>query len=154
MSPRIWLDPMAGGGHRTARHIDITPGRYFTHVTLDRDEYVYTAQQDGRGAEVELSAEFTAALRRCVDAASDYLWVQGYPGDFTNYAGPSLITLDVPFPLADQAAEALRAAEMDGDLSGLEALTASLAVPLDGWLGPVNASCAAASTSPPLLRRS
>jgi hypothetical protein len=132
----IWLDPTTGGRRHLARRIDITPGRYCTHITLDRDEYVYTARQDGRGAEVELPDAFTAALHRCLDAASDYLWVQGYPGGFQNFAGPSLVTLDVPFPMADQAAAALRAAEMDGDYSGLGALTAELTVPLDEWLGP------------------
>jgi hypothetical protein len=62
--------------------------------------------------------------------------VHGYAGGFTHFTGPSLVTLNVPYLLADQAAEALRAAEMDGDLSGLQALTAALAVPLGEWLRP------------------
>lgn len=136
MSRRIWLDPTSGGGHHSARRIDIEPNRHFTRVALDRDEYVYNARRDGRDAEVELSPQFAAALRRCSDAAYDHLWAHGYSGGFTNSIGPSHVDLNVPYSLADQAAEALRAAEMEGDVTGLDALTAALAVPLDQWLRP------------------
>lgn len=136
MSPRIWLDPTADGGRRTARRIDIEPNRHFTRVTLDRDNYVYTARQEGRDADAELRPGFADAVRKCADAASDYLWVHGYSGGFTGYTGPSLVSVDVPFPLADQTAEALRAAELHGDLTGLEALTEAVTVPLEDWLAP------------------
>ncbi len=33
MSRRIWLDPTTGGGHRTARYINIEPRQHFTTVT-------------------------------------------------------------------------------------------------------------------------
>ncbi|MCZ2818029.1 hypothetical protein [Modestobacter sp. VKM Ac-2984] len=105
-------------------------------MTLDRDNYVYTARQQGRGAEAELRPGFADAVKKCVDAASDYLWVHGYAGGFVHSPGPGTISMSVPFPLADQAAEALRAAEMDGDLTGLEALTEAVTVPLDEWLQP------------------
>lgn len=128
---RIWLDEPRTP---TARYIDIEPGRHFTWVTLDRDEYVYRASRSGGDA--ALPAAFTRAARACTDSATDHLYVHGYAGGFVFSTGPSRVTIPVPFALADRAAQALRTAEIGGDVSELEALAADLTVPLDEWLAP------------------
>lgn len=136
MTRRIWLDPTPAGRRYGARRIDIEPGRYFTTVTLDRDDYAYRLDSQGHTAEAELSAEFTEAVLRFLNCACDHLWVNGYPGGFSYGLGPGTVTLFVPYALADQAAEALRAAEIDGDVHELDVLAEALKVPLDDWLAP------------------
>lgn len=132
MSSQIWLDPPT----RRARRIEIRLGRWFATVELNRDDYVEHARSQGHIDDVELSPEFKKALERCADAAYDHLWISGYPGGFVGGLGPHFVTLPVPFPLADEACEALRAAEMDDDVTGLDTLTTRLAIPLDSWLAP------------------
>lgn len=136
MARRIWLDSTSDGRRYGARRIDIEPGRHFTTVTLDRDDYAYRLESQGHTAEAGLAADFTEAVRRFLDCACDHLWVNGYPGGFFYGLGPSHVTLFVPYALADQAAEALRAAEIDGDLRKLDVLAETLKVPLDDWLAP------------------
>ncbi|RSM44504.1 hypothetical protein DMB66_52290 [Actinoplanes sp. ATCC 53533] len=136
MSTQVWLDPPTPGRRRAARRIEIRLGRWFATVELNRDDYVDHARSQGRDDDVEISPEFKEALERCADAACDHLWVSGYPGGFIGGTGPHFVTLPVPFAFADEACEALRAAEMDGDVTGLDALTTKLAVPLDRWLAP------------------
>lgn len=126
------VDPLGAHGGRTVK---VELGRKFATVTLDRDDYAYRAAAEGR-EDAELAPEFAAAAKRCVNAACGYLWVHGYAGDFLYGAGSSFVTLFVPFELADQAAKALRAAELEGDLTGIGALTSQMAVPLDAWLAP------------------
>jgi hypothetical protein len=123
---RVWLEPPTGNRRYRPRSIDIQPGRWFTTLHLDRDDHVYRARAEGRPADADLRSGFGEALTRCMDAACNYLWVNGYPGGFSYGQGPNGVTLSVPFQLADEACEALRAAEMDGDMSKLDAIIAKL----------------------------
>lgn len=132
MSRILAVDPLGPRGGRTVK---VEARRQFAAVTLDRDDYAYRAAAEGR-ADAELAPEFAAAVKRCVDAACDYLWVHGYAGSFFYGTSSSFVTLFVPFELADEAGQALRAAELEGDLSGIGALTSRMAVPLDAWLAP------------------
>lgn len=138
MTPREWLDPVGDGGYRSARFIEITLRRHFAEVTLDRDGYLDAARQQGRREQAEPPEALKEAMRRCVGAAQERLLIDGYPGGFFSSAPSSAIwsTIPVPFPLAERAAEALRSAEIDRDLSGLYALAADLEVPVDRWLAP------------------
>jgi hypothetical protein len=136
MSTQVWLDPPTPGRRRAARRIDIRLGRWFATVELNRDDYVDLARSEGRVDDVEISPAFKEALERCAEAAYDHLWVSGYPGGFVGGTGPHFVTLPVPFAFADEACEALRAAEMDGDVTGFDTLTTKLAIPLDTWLAP------------------
>jgi hypothetical protein len=61
--------------------------------------------------------------------------------------GPNYITVYVPFGLAGEAAAALQAAEMDGDVTGLNALTEKLTLPLDDWLAPGERALVQGATS-------
>lgn len=129
---RTWLDRPG----RTARYIDVNPGRHFSSVTLNRDALCFYGAAEGRDAERELRAGFADAARKCIDAAASYLWAHGYSGDVMCLTGPNFVTLPVPFELAEDATEALRIAEQDGDFTGLRTLTARLAIPLERWLAP------------------
>lgn len=136
MSAVVWREPPAAGARRGLRRIEVRVGRWFATVELDRDDYVKQARSAGHTDGGGLNPAFATAIRRCADAAYDHLWVNGYSGGFLGGLGPSYVTLPVPFALADEAAEALRTAEMEGDVTPLEALTTKLAIPLDQWLAP------------------
>ncbi len=133
---RIWLDPPTDNRSVPRRRIDVRPGRWFTTLTLDRDDYVWRARKDRRDADADLRPGFEDALARYMNAACTYLWADGYPGTFLTSLGPETVTIVAPFAMADEAAQALKSAEMDGDMTKLEAVAAKLVIPLDQWLAP------------------
>ena len=70
------------------------------------------------------------------DAAMDCIRYDGYRGVFYFGRGPRWIDLCARFRDVEATVEALRAAELEHDYSGLRALADRLALPIDEWLSP------------------
>ncbi|OKI06198.1 hypothetical protein A6A06_37470 [Streptomyces sp. CB02923] len=66
-------------------------------------------------------------------ASIDRIWYDGYSGDFSWGDSPRWVILYMQSPI-EAAVEALRAAELDQDYSGLHALAHRLALSCDDWL--------------------
>lgn len=107
-------------------------GKYM-EVMLDRDRYMDEAAILG-GETVKLKPEFQEAAIRCGRAGLARIRLNGCNNDAQTDANNLWVRLVVPHPLVNEAVEALRVAELDGDLGPLAALTAKLAVPADAWL--------------------
>ncbi|WP_184491194.1 GNAT family N-acetyltransferase [Streptomyces sp. I6] len=117
-----------------SRKIDVRPHRWYATVALDRDGHVAAVTR--RGGDPGLPSAYTAALDTARGAACDRIWYDGYSGSFVDGNGPSYITLSVPFSQVTLTVDALRAAELNHDYSGLHALADRLKLPIDDWLAP------------------
>ncbi|MFD7897169.1 hypothetical protein [Streptomyces sp. NPDC059743] len=62
------------------RKIRVSASRWYTTVTLDRDNYVDAANL--LGEDPELPAQYRQALERAHNASADRIWYNGYPGGF------------------------------------------------------------------------
>lgn len=127
-----YLDPDHGDWH--SRKIRVRAYRWYATVELDRDGYVDA--QRSLGHDPELPSTYREAIDRTCKASIDCIWYDGYPGDFAWGAGPSFVSLIVPFRHVEAAVEALREAELDHDYSKLHALADRLKLPVDDWLAP------------------
>lgn len=127
----LYLDPPPHSWR--SRRITIQPKQRYAEVVLDRDGYV---ESHGDGAESSLAPEFREAVLRLQSVCNDRVWLGGYSGAFTSSDGARHVALAVPYGYADEAAAALRVAELDADMSGLEALSDELGLPIDEWLSP------------------
>ncbi|MEU6310232.1 GNAT family N-acetyltransferase [Streptomyces sp. NPDC047014] len=128
----IYLDPDRRGPQ--SRKILVRSNRWYATVEVDRDGYVDATTR--RGDAPDLPAAYTEAVDRARTVSIDHIWCEGYAGNFTWGDGPRWITLYVQFPHVGATVEALRAAELDHEYSGLHALADRLALPVDDWLAP------------------
>ncbi|MEU6221100.1 hypothetical protein ABZ845_26865 [Streptomyces sp. NPDC047022] len=128
----IYLDPDRRDPR--SRRVSIRALRWYATVTLDRDGYVDA--QTSLGHDVELPAAYCVAVDEVREAAVDRIWYDGYPGEFWWGNGPRWVTVHVSFPHVEETVEALRAAELDHDYSGLKGLAERLTLPVDDWLAP------------------
>ena len=127
----LYLDPPDRDWRR--RKITIVPHRWFAEIRLDREGYI---SRQINPVSAELSPQFVEALSALRAVCSDRIWLVGYPGGFYESNGPSCVVLCVPYRYADRAVAALQSAELDADVSGLEALCGELALPIAEWLSP------------------
>ncbi|MFC8517782.1 GNAT family N-acetyltransferase [Streptomyces sp. NPDC057257] len=125
---------VADASSRDTRKIRVRASRWFATIRLDRDSYVDA--QSTRGHEPDLPADYVAAVDRACDAAMDCIRYDGYRGSFYLGRGPRWIDLCARFRDVEATIEALRAAELECDYTGLHALADRLALPVDEWLSP------------------
>ncbi|MFD7677050.1 GNAT family N-acetyltransferase [Streptomyces sp. NPDC060187] len=119
---------------RDTRKVRVRASRWFATVQLDRDSYVDA--ESARGGEPDLPADYVKAVDKARDAAMDCIRYDGYRSAFYFGRGPRWIDLCARFRDVEATVEALRAAELEHDYSGLHALADRLALPIDEWLSP------------------
>lgn len=128
----IFIDPESSPHCR--RRITTAPidrARKFMLVQLDRDGYVDDAPFIG--APIQLNPGFLEAANRCCRAGVDRIWFRGYTQEFRYSTYERSVNLFVPCEYVEEAVDALRAAELDGQMAKLDALATKLAVPFDDW---------------------
>lgn len=93
------------------------------HVQLNRDTYVDKLHKPGG-----ISRGFKAAAETCARAGLDRIWAEGLWQDQECDVAPTdrWVNLYVPLALVDAAIEALRSADLSGDLGPLHKLTDTL----------------------------
>ncbi|MFG2831160.1 GNAT family N-acetyltransferase [Streptomyces sp. NPDC048434] len=125
---------VADAGSRDTRKFRVRALRWFATVQLDRDGYVDA--ESSRRREPALPADCIEAVDRARYAAMDRIRYDGYQGAFYFRNGPRWIDLCSRFRDVEATVEALRAAELEHNYSGLHALADRLALPVDKWLAP------------------
>ncbi|QKV95931.1 GNAT family N-acetyltransferase [Streptomyces sp. NA02950] len=125
---------VADASSRDTRKFRVRALRWFATVQLDRDNYVDA--ESSRGSEPTLPADYIEAVNRARYAAIDRIRYDGYQGSFYFGNGPRWIDLCARFRDVEATVEALRAAELEHNYSGLHVLADRLALPVDEWLGP------------------
>jgi hypothetical protein len=114
------------------RKITFESYQWYAKVELNREGYV----DSHRDIDTDLPEQVMAAVDRLRRRAMDRLWLAGYPGGFSYGEGSDRVTLFVEFRHIDETVEALRAAELEHDPAGLDALAQVLALPVEDWLAP------------------
>jgi hypothetical protein len=123
------LDPGTG---IWGRRITVTYWRDYARVDLDRDNWV----ERHRDA-ADIRPEFQTAVELCLKAGIRRIHLNG--GSIRSQGlgtGNRWVTLLVPLPEVKETVAALKAAELDGDVSRLHRLATKMAAPFDAWLAP------------------
>lgn len=118
------------------RFVDVEPSRDFAVVVLNRDDFVDRARV--HGIDPTVPEAMKKVVDRCAQAARDRLLVDGVVTTRNPVPDDRFLELGIPYRYIDDAVEALRDAELKGNLEGLSRLTDRLTVPFDEWLAPGN----------------
>lgn len=119
----LYLDP------ERSRKIFVYPHSHYAKVVLDRDDFL-----DRTGK--PLASGILDAVDECAKAAHERIWLNGGPSGFVRPHNDRWVAIQVPYENIEQAVEALRVAELHGDLSKLGALALHLRISFDKWLTP------------------